>query len=245
MPTSPTRFTHGVTDFPPFHPAMAQYLHLNPFSACFYEDDFMNYTAGNWTVTASTGTTALAAGNGGLVVQTTSTTGSDVQHNLKNPLSIALTSTNRFWFLWRGKVDTVSNSVWVLGLTGALTSFVPTDGVYLSKAAAATNLVLNVRKSSTSTTASLGGTIADATNIVAGFFYDAKASPTIYAFMGTSTTMNSSNSPGQFITSVVAVTDMTNLPTANLGVSFGVQTNTTATRALTTDYILGATEITR
>lgn len=244
---TPVRFTSGVTTFPAYHPVMGQYLAPNPFQAAAYEDDFFRYAAGDWTVTASTGTTALGAGNGGLIVQTTSSSSSDVQHNLKNPLSTAITAGNRAWFVWRGKVDTVANSTWLLGLTSALTAFVPSDGIYLSKAAAATTLTLNVRKSGTSTTQAMSSNLVltDGGYVVCGFFYDGKPTPTIYAFAGNSSTFGPGESVSSYVSSIVSVTDMTNLPTANLGVSFGVQTNAAATRALTTDYVLGTTEITR
>ncbi len=245
MPT-PTRFIHGVNNLPPSHP-LANIPLPFPLYNQNYFNDFNTYAAGDWTVTASTGSSALAAGNGGLIVQTTSNTPTDIQHNLKNPAAFAITAGQEAWFVWRGKVDTVNNSSWQIGLQAGGTALAPTDGIYFTKAAAATTVVLNVRKSSTSSTVSMGSglVLADNTYVVLAWYYNPRNGGSVTAFAGTSTDADFFNSISAYYSSIQSITDMTNLPTVNLAVSFGLRTDSANTRALTTDYIGAAVNLTR
>ena len=243
---TPSRFVHGLNNLPPYHP-LANY----PLPFQLYNNnqfiDFHTYAAGDWTVTTTTGSTALAAGNGGLITQTTSNTSSDIQFNLKNPAAFQITSGQDAWFVWRGRVDTVANSTWQIGLQAGGTALAPTDGVYFTKAAAATTVSLVLTKASSSTTLSLGSglVLADATNVVLMWYYNARTA-TVYAYAGTSTDADFFNSITSYYSAEVGQTTLTNLPTAtNLAIGFGVQTNTAATRALTTDYIGAAVTLTR
>ena len=88
------------------------------------------------------------------------------------------------------------------------------------------NIDFHVEKDSTDTTATAVGTLADATDIILGFYYDGDSAIEYYV-------------DGVHIgTSVV-----TNMPDdEELTISFGIQNGEAAAKTMTIDYILAAKE---
>lgn len=255
--TNPTRFTSGLSTAPSWHP-LGNYKRPNPFFTADYFTDFMTYAAGDWTVTTSTGSTALAAGLGGKVVQTTSAGANDIQANLKNPAAFAFTAGNQFWFMWRGQYDNQLAALQI-GVQAGGTAFAPTDGVYFTKAGATGVVNLNIRKASVSTVVAMTGlTMAAATDYILAFYYDGKTvNPSLQAFAGPAsstaraTSADTFNSVSAYFNSMIAAGGpnptnvLTNLPIVNVAPIIGVQASTAAIRTMTSDYLLASCEVTR
>jgi len=239
----PVRFPRGLSTAPSYAP-LGWYPRPSPFHTHQYDNDFDTYNAADWTLAATTGTTALTAGNGGLVIQTTAATAADIQHNLKNPAAFATQAGQGLWFMWRGQVSSVTDQLAIMGLQAGGTAFAPVDGIFFTKAAAATAFVLNIRAAGVSTTLTLPGlVIAAATNYALAFYYDGDRSVT--AWGGQITNPGTINSVALSYLGTIGTMTLTNLPTVNLGVSFGTQNGASVLRTMTTDYIMAANEIVR
>ena len=243
-PRKVSNFPHGISnnqqftlfgDFPTPFPSN--------YAALFFLDFIKgtDYTAADWTVTATTGTTALTAGNGGWLLQTTAASQNDIQHNQLTPAPFAITAGYPAWFAMRFKSADIVDPSHIFGLEVAGGSFTPTDGVYFTKAAGASTLNLVIRGSSTSTTVAVPGTLANATFYTVGWYYDGNAIPTIYAFNTAGNTYPNAasgalKSVGGY--EVTSTQTMTNLPTAALSPAFGVKADTSSARTLTIDWVM-------
>lgn len=224
----------------------------SPFEANIFAQDLNQYIAGDWTVTtAAGGSTALLAGNGGILRLTSGAANNDIQHNLKNPAAFAFTAGYSFWFLVNLALDNVANTGLIAGVQAGGTAFAPTDGVYFSKGAGA-NVDFVVRAASTSTTISAVTTMAAATRVALGFFYDPLPSGArIHVFSSTGMTAgqayqaNRRNVIGGRFVNVQST--MTNLPVAatNLSPAVGIQTLEAVAHTLDVDYLLCANELAR
>ena len=177
----PTRLSSGVST------SATEFLFGNlpqptPARINLYHNDFNTYAAGDWTVTTGgTGTSALIDGNGGLLAVTTSTLITDIQANQLVKKSYAFTANSQFWFGINFKINHASNTAMMAGVSNTFAALAPTDGVYFSKPAGAATMNLVIRAGSTSTTLTVGTVVAD-TYYSMGFYYDGKASPTLYGF---------------------------------------------------------------
>lgn len=230
----------------------------NPLDPYVFVDDFSSYVAADWTVTtAGGGSTALAAGNGGRVLQTTGAAGSDIQFNLKNPAAFKFVAGCQFWFVWGGKITDLA-SILQVGVQAGGTALAPTDGVFFNKAAGSANVDLVIRAASVSTTISAVTTLAADTDAALGFYYNGAATPTLYVFSSTpvqGTQVAFSNNPPYYIGGVQVYgvgaqspisQSLANLPTANVAPGFGIGGSAaTAAETMNTDYILCSTEILR
>lgn len=240
----PTRFKFGLNNLPKTHPLanlpvpFAQYSHN-------YQNDFDQYVAGDWTVAAvGAGTSALVAGNGGILALTTTAAATDSVSITKTPAAFAITAGYQAGFACRLQIDSMAqNSTWQIGMQAGGTAFAPVDGIFFTKAAAATTLVGNVRKAGTVSTVSMGAglVLATATYVVVGWYYDGRnAGPngaTVTFFAGTATVGDQFDSVTSYYTSIQSITDMTNLPIVNLAPSIGVQTNTANARVMSIDWM--------
>jgi hypothetical protein len=244
----PVRYPKGVTNQPSFSP-LGDFPIPSPLAAHVLVDDFDNYTAAQWTVTASTGSTALTAGNGGLVIQTTAATLNDIQSNVKTPAAFAVTAGNGVWFMWRGQLANATDCTLQVGLQTGGTFLAPTDGIFFNKPAASAAVNLVVRAASVSTTVAIPTfAFANATNAMLAFYYDGRQ-VTAWAATSPSTGVPVTN-PGtanslSVYTATTGTQTLTNLPTATLSPAFGLSAGSANVRTMTTDYLLAANEITR
>ena len=77
---APTRFPSGVGTRRRPDP-LYNFSHPDPTDMHRFFDDFDTYTSGQWTATVTgTGTTALTAGDGGLLASATSTASGDANY---------------------------------------------------------------------------------------------------------------------------------------------------------------------
>lgn len=251
---TPTRFPFGVTNVIKAS-LLGNYPNPNPLTVHEYANDFDDYTAAQWTLTtAGAGATAVLAGNGGLVRQTTNGAGTDPQFNLKNPAAFQFNSGMQTWFMWNGEYAALT-SVLQVGLQAGGTAFAPTDGVFFTKATGSADVNLVIRAASTSTTIAAVTTMAIATRTTLGFYFDGRATPTLYVFSSTPVPAlvalgQPTWSGGVMVTAAGSLspvnTSLANLPLAtNLAIGFGLTEGAAAATTMTTDYILAANEILR
>jgi hypothetical protein len=252
----PSRFYGGVTNSGPFpFSLLGNYPNPLPMVSPLDFDDFMGtYTAAQWTIQQTgAGTTADTAGNGGLVIQTTSGANNDQQANVRPTAKFAFIAGNQFWFAINLQISQATTSQFTVGVMDTLVGLAPTDGVYFDKPLAGTVLNFVLRKAGVSTTIPIYSTITAATSYAMGFYYDGRADPTISAFCSANLTAPVAFGPrvpfpggSQVATASASGTNLiTNLPTVNLKPGFGVKTGSAAAITMTTDYIFAAADAVR
>lgn len=206
-------------------------------------DDFLSYTSGQiYTLTeVGTGTDALAAGDFGTLLLTTTAAAADnevIQSIATFRDQNALAIAKRLWFACRFQTDDATNAAITAGLFVTAASPIttpPTDGIRFLKAAGATTLSFVVTNGGVSTTIANVGSIATATNIELAFFYDINGvvnpgvGPAVYPYVNG---VRTGRAP------------ITNIPTSAdaLRLSFAVQAGTAVARTATVDYLFGACE---
>lgn len=131
----PSRFISGFTQAMDFQP-MGGVGAPDPFFWAMFEDDFLPYNAGNYTITTNNGSVAPIAGPGGLIAIASGTT-LNGQPTLQNNIAdFALQSTNRLFYGCRISMSGVGNQGLVAGLintTGTpFTGGSITDGIYFN-----------------------------------------------------------------------------------------------------------------
>lgn len=224
---STTRFPNGVTNVgeDSLFAAMGQ---LAPTKFHTYMEDFDYYAAADWTVTETQAgaTQALTNGDGGLLLLTNSAADDDLNALQKVGASFAFAAGKKLWFEARFKVSDATQSDVVVGLQ--VTDTTPldtTDGVFFLKADGSTAVSLVVEASSTATTTASVATLANDTYVRLGFYYDGDAA--VYYFVNGALGGKSAT---------------TNLPTADLRVSFGIQNGEAVAKTMTVDYVFVAKE---
>lgn len=154
---------------------------LQPWSYLQYFDDFITFTAGQWTVTETqVGATQTAATGDGGWYQSVNTAGaadySSIQHGVAgvSNAQFNIDTTMDWGFVARFKVDAVAASpVCVLGLQAVnATPDTPVNGVYIITGTTGA-ISFNMTKASATTTLLTSGTMAADTFAEVGFFYDA------------------------------------------------------------------------
>ena len=234
--SNPTRLSNGVSTND------AQYLWGNyplpaPFSSsgssltgvAQYANDFVSSVA-EYTVTGTSSTLALSAGNGGLAVLTPGGT-TTATAAYKTASNVAFVAGNQLWFNTRFKASAVSSTKsFYVGLRAGSAT---TDGLWFAKAASSTDITLVSTVGSTATTLVSGiATAAADTYLNLGFYYD-----------GTDILVYANNVMVARVSAPTIGSSGTTLTSANLGPV--MQITPTATDTLTVDYIAASVEVTR
>jgi hypothetical protein len=222
-----------------------------------YKNDFSTYAAGDWTVTSTnSGTSALADGEGGLLVQTTGATSTNYQANQLAAKSFYMVTGYRHWFWMNFNLSDIAHTLllagWVDTLAGPMT---PASGVYFSKTDASATLNIILNNAGTKTTVAVG-TIAAATAYTVGWYYDGKSTPTLSVFSTIGQTLpvkiqGHQVYGGQIVASIGANsptnTSLANLPAATIGhtMAFGITTGASAAHTNTVDYVGSASMVNR
>ena len=234
--SNPTRFSNGVSTND------AQYLWGNyPLPAPFtssgssltgvaqYANDFVSSVA-EYTVTGTSSTLALTAGNGGLAILTPGGT-TTATAAYKTASNVAFVAGNQLWFNARFKASAVSGTKsFYVGLRAGSSA---NDGIWFAKAASSTSINLVSVVGSTSTTLVTGvATAAADTYLDLGFYYN-----------GTDILVYSGDTMVARVSAPTIGSSGTTLTSANLGPV--MQITPTATDTLTVDYIAASVEVTR
>ena len=193
-----------------------------------YFNDFMTYTAGEWTITTTeagsgNASEALTSSAGGALLLTNDDADDDLDFLQLKGESFSLSSSKRAFFETRLKVSDATQSDWVVGLHITDTSPLDvTDGIFFIKADGSTGIDFVVEKDNSNTTTSDVATNADDTFITLAWYIDPNASKVYYS-------VNNAEP--------VAVAN-TYLPDdEELTISFGIQNGEAAAKTMTMDYI--------
>lgn len=190
---NPTRFKNGVTNNGINTPTGNMPV-PDRNNLCIYQNDFLQYTAGDWTVVAGgagSGTALSTSIVGGALALTWGTSGTQSNTLIGGAFAFnpATSSGNglQFWFE-AGLVlpaDTSAPNYVIGAIKGAPTA--PTDGVYFTKAAAGTTWQIVIKAAAASTTTVTLPSPAVAVNSARtsiGFYYDGRGNPTLYVYYG-------------------------------------------------------------
>lgn len=220
-PYSPTRFPAGVTnsnvgDF-------SQQLGKPDETKFFTDfDDFIFYTATQWTVGGAP-TAAGAAGFGGILSATVTAAEGTFRRAQAQFLA---TPGKQIFFAFKASAADVLNTTFWAGLFNAgATPADATDGIYFHKPDAVNTVNVSVRVNATTgaNNETALGEIVDATPFVLGFWYDGKQTVRFYQ-------------DNNLIASLDAST--TYLPDAALQLAFGVDDGAGGTNeVLLIDYV--------
>lgn len=205
----------------------------NPFKYAVLADDFMTYTAAQWTVTETQAgaTQAISAGeDGGVLLLTNS--GADNDLNSIQRVATGVTGEHFRWsadkdsfFICRFKYDSATLGELVLGLQ--ITDTTPldvTDGIFFLKADGSATISLVVEKDNVSTTTAAGTIVANTYHEVA--WYYSAAEGLFHVFFD-----------GQEINTCLP----TNAPNdEDLTVTLAQQNGSAAARVLSIDYFMSA-----
>lgn len=137
MSGSPTRFTSGFTQDAIFQP-LGQIGTPNPFFYATYADDFLPYVAGNYVVTAASGSVAASddSGTGGRILMTTDDIDEAFAAIQPATADFAYVPSKKLAYLVRVNLTDVTASAMMAGLIQTSTTpFIVTDGIYFFKEA--------------------------------------------------------------------------------------------------------------
>lgn len=197
------------------------------------EDDFFSFNASSWTVTTvelGTGNASEAIGDaaGGVLEIINDDADDDSDELQLVGESIILAASKPVIFLARIKVDDATDSDLFVGLSATDTDILggTDNGVLFQKDAADANLDFGCRKAGAGSLADTGVDLADDTWIVVGFRWDG---------FGTVTPFYSTDASGKNVTELTAV--ITNIPTTEMRVSFGIRNGEAVAKTLSVDYI--------
>lgn len=236
---SPTRYKNGVTNVSG-DDAMRMLQVPDPTLMHVYYNDFDEYNAGDWTITAvGTGTSAIGAIDGGALVVTCSALDNDARQHQHVANSFTLTAGKKCMFKARFKVSDATQSDFLIGLATLDTTVLTaggssagdgvTDGVFFEKDDGSTAMFFNTQKDVTTgqTSAASVHTVVTDTFVTVAWYYDGKASIEYYVDNVKKGTLDASS---------------TFLPDASLAVSFAIMNGEAVAKAMTIDYVLVANE---
>lgn len=228
--SEPTRYEGGVTNAKTGMWAKAPFLDPRKYHAYF--NDFDHFVTGDWTITnvGTTPTNALTDVDGGALLTTITAADNDSSFLQKKGESYRFEAGKKLFFECRFRVSDATQSDVVFGLQ--ITDTTPlavSDGVYFLKPDDGATVNLVSLMNSAGTTQAAVATLADATFIRLGFYFDGQSAIEVYV--------------DDVKVATVAVTLGTTLCNdEDLTVSFGLQNGEAVAKNLTTDYILVAKE---
>ena len=250
---SPTRFPAGVST-QAIGSTLGQFPLPDPTDISVDFEDFNQYVSADWTVTNTTThqTIGLVAGNGGIIstVGGASSVTSDIGAIQANPLNFNIATntitatappTQQAWFYTAFKATTAINDQLQVGVASSIATLAPTDGIYFNKAAGSTSVTFVVRKSSSSLAASAYSTgsttvatLANATFVRLGWYYDGKGNIDVFVNDAKVCSVDVGVSTGTMVST---------FPNAvNLGMGFGCKAAATAptTADMIVDFMMSA-----
>ena len=224
---APSRFSNGLNTSLGNTPLnmMGQ---LDPTKFHTFFDDFDTFTAADWTVTnvGVTPTIAVAAVEGGAILQTNTGGSADSAYLQKTGASFSFESGKKVWFKARFQVSDATESSIVFGLQVVdTTPLAVSNGMYFLKADGAATYNFISMTGSAATTATAIGTLTAATMVELSYYYDG-------------------GTEAQYFIDGVLAGRMTigTLPSGLLTVSFGMANGEAVAKTMTTDYIFAAKE---
>lgn len=231
--SEPTRFEYGVTNTLTGLWAKAPFL--DPRKYHVYFNDFDEYVVADWVLTtveagAGSATEALANEDGGVLLITNDAADDDSDFFQKVGESFKFEAGKRVFFEARVKTSDATQSDIVLGLQILdTTPLAVSDGVYFLKTDGAATVDFKTLMNSAGTTQASVATMANATWVRFGFYYDGASAIEVYV--------------DDVKVATVAVTLGTTLVNdEELTISFGIQNGEAVAKTLSVDYIFAAKE---
>lgn len=185
---APSRFPSGITQAMGYQP-LGNLGIPDPLFYAYYDDDFLPYNAALYTVTAAGGSVAAtaASGSGGRILLTTGAAAGNFAELQLPVASYQIVAGKKLAFLCRLQVANVTTAAFIVGLcaTTATPFTAVSDGIFFSKAAGTTNIILTVNSGSvTIGSFTISGALTNATDIDLGFYLDRLGN--LKAFVGNS-----------------------------------------------------------
>lgn len=209
-------------------------LNFSEFDTGFHRffDDFDKFTAADWTITTTEGgsgsaTEAIANADGGVLVVTNDDAAPDHDFLQWAKETFTFETGKRLYFEARLKISDVTQSAFVAGLQVTDTSpLAVSDGIWFQSDDGDANLDFHVAASSVQTDAAAIATLVDDTYVKVAFYYDGSNADLKYIVNGV----------------VLGKVALTNAPSTELTVSFGIQNGEAAAKVMSVDYIFVAKE---
>lgn len=205
---------------------------IDPTDWHVWFDDFDKYTAADWTITTTedgsgSATEAISDAVNGVLLITNDDADDDADFFNYASETWKFDSSKRLYFKARIQVSDADQSDYFIGLQDTdTTPLDASDGVWFQSDDGDANLDFHIGASGTSTDRAAVSTVSDATWIEVEFYYDGNSGGVVAAVDG----------------SVVSTVPLTNAPSTELAISFGVQNGAAAAKTMSIDYILVAQE---
>lgn len=205
---------------------------LDPRDWHLWFEDFDKYTAADWTITTteagtSSATEAVSDAANGVLLITNDVNDDDADFfNYANE-TWKFDSSKRLWFGARFQSGEATQSDIIIGLQDTdTTPLAASDGLWFQKDDGDTNLDFHIGASGTSTDRAAIATFAASTWTEVEFYYDGNSGGVYVGVNG----------------SVVTTVPLTNAPSTELCVSFGIQNGSAGAKTLSVDYLFVAQE---
>lgn len=236
MPTSPVRFTAGVSTAVKGS-TLFNYLGQDPTKVHADFDDFVSYAAGDWVITETgVGTRALTAGNGGLLLITNAAADNDNNQFQRVKEHVTMSASKRAWFKTRFKVSDATQSDICVGLCSLDTDVFSsadgdgvTDGIFFWKDDGDALLDFQCQLDATTgqSRATSVATLANDTFVTLGWEYDGNGNLKYFV--------------DDVQKGTIAATSAY-LPDANLTMTFAIKNGEAVAKTMTVDYVFAAVE---
>lgn len=177
---SPVRYPSGVSTAAKTS-VLANYPGQDPMKVFEYSNDFDNYVAGDWTVTAvGASTAAMTDGAFGRLLLTTAAAENDGVQLQKVGEAFLPVAGKKMWFKTKFQVSAATESDFLFGIAVTDTTAIAasgdgvTDGIFFQKDDGSTSVTLYCQKDTTTgqTSAASVATIVAATDIELAFEFD-------------------------------------------------------------------------
>lgn len=251
---TPVRFPGGISNASPWQMFAGMGVENPFFYHQFYDDFDTPILSTGWVVTASTGTAAVVAGDGGVVVETTTAAASNFVSIQRPFAGFTPVAGKKLYFVARIALSDIVNGAFVAGLMpqSSVTPFTaPANGIWISKAASTSQIVLNVANNSVTTSTNFPPTALTLANAVAfdvGFEVTAGSGsgtgPTVRGSLAPSLvsyvpqsgngSVNSTNRAPNIVSTAPL---LTTLQTTALAPLVAVQTGNSSILTLTSDFV--------
>jgi len=239
-----TNFPGGVTNAAPYQ-AMAEAGTPDPSWSQLYHNEFNTYIATDLTTTlVGTGTTALAAESGGVLLSTTTAGIADANYHQLPVAGFQITPGSPLFFKARLKMDSATLSSVFAGLIiQSATPLAAADGLYFLKATGAATWVLrsSIGGVNVDTVIPVGLVAIAATWIEVSFYYDGQGNVAAFINPTTGPSKPAANAPKGFVARYSPAAGFT---TAILTPSVGHLNSTAVARTLRVDYLTVSNELT-
>lgn len=238
-----TNFPGGVTNAAQYQ-AFGEAGIPDPSWSQLYHNEFNTFLATDFTTTlVGTGTSALAAESGGVLLATTSAASGDANFYQLPVASFQITADAQLFFKCRLKLDNATLSDVYCGLIAqSATPLAATEGLFFFKAAGAATWVLRSIVAGVTTDTPLPAASVVAANVYQelSFYKDKQGNVACFFNSTTGPAVPSSTSVKGYC---AVKTTASALSSAILTPSFGIRNSTAVARTMRVDYLTVSNEL--